>query len=298
MVDVEKTSLRFHPRRPSLRGEISLPRLWFERWLQMARLYRNWPAALADRIGLRRRNTRVIYRLRCSGGPVELLARTNGSDVRTINEIWIGEFYARFVDPLAARGRQMVIVDIGTNCGYFAVYAGRRFPGARIVCFEPEEENRTLARANLALNKVEADLHPEAVVPERAETITLNLSSDPRLHTTVAPQRAEAHGIETARYGGRAVNVPAVEINEALTPLALAGRIDLLKMDVEGLELALLEALDDVVLESVSCLSAEVGSRDTTMVVDRLEGKGFFTTHDAGLLLAVRATDRKADGDR
>lgn len=289
MVDIESTSPPPQPDRPNLRGEVSLPRLLFERSSQMRRLYRNWPMALADRVGLRRRHHRVVYRLNSSVGSVELLARTNGSDVRTINEIWLGELYAQFVDPSVASGRQIVIVDIGTNCGYFAVYAGKRFPGARIVCFEPEMENRSLARANLALNNVEAEVHPEAVVPEEMDMITLNLSDDPRLHTTIAASGAEAHGLDATRYAGRTVRVPAVEVNEALTPIVIQGQIDLLKMDVEGLELALLDALVDGILGAVSCIAAEVGDRDTTAVVARLQDHGFRVTHDAGLLLATKS---------
>lgn len=280
--------------RPSLRGEVSLLRLSVERASQMVRLYRNWPTALADRLGLRRRAGRTVYRLKSRRGRVEFLARTNGCDVRTINEIWIGELYDRFLDADALRDRQVVIVDIGANCGYFAVYAGRRFPEARIVCFEPEDENRELARSNLALNGVDAEVHAEAVVAEKADTVMLNLSDDPRLHTTVAFDLAGAHGIGAGRYAGRTVSVSAIEVNEALAPLTSTGPIDLLKIDVEGLDLDLVEALDDRTLASILCIAAEVEDRDARPAADRLRQRGFRITLDAGLLMATRTNG--ADG--
>lgn len=293
MVLNQSSAIRFQGPRPTLRGEVSLARLSFERGPQMMRLYRNWPVAIADRLGLISAKRRVLYRLKSTLGPVELMARMNGSDVRTINEVWIGQLYDRCVDSTGAGDRQTVIVDLGTNCGYFAVYAGRKYPGARIVCFEPEAENRALAHINMALNGIDAEIHSQAVVPSDAEGITLNLSDDPRLHTTVRSDFAAEHGLDQERYTGRTVNVPAIEINRALAPLAQAGYIDLLKIDVEGLELDLLEALHGATLSAVLCISAEVGNQDTARAADHLRQHGFTVSYDAGLLNASRRAERK-----
>lgn len=274
--------------RPSLRGEVSLPRLALERAAQMVSLYENWPTAIADRLGLTRRRHHVIYRVRSPEGRAELIARNNGCDVRTIGEIWIGRLYDRLVDASTMHGRRAVVVDIGANCGYFAVYAARRYPRARLVCFEPEAENRSLARANFALNAVTAELRPEAVVAGRAPSVTLNLSSDPRLHTTVSLEHAARHGIDSARYSGRSVEVPAVNVNDAIGPLASEAQIDLLKIDVEGIDLELVQSIDDGVLSAIRCIVAETEGGDTRAASDRLTGAGFSVLEDANLLFAQR----------
>lgn len=290
---VPTSDVEQHRPRAHLRGEVPLPRLAVERASQMIRLYENWPTALADRLRLLRRPHHVLYRVRAGDGTVGLIARANGCDVRTIGEIWIGGFYDRLVDQRALRNGRPLVVDIGANCGYFAVYMARRYPDARLVCFEPEPENRSLARANLALNRVPAELRSEAVVVDRAPTVTLNLSGDPRLHTTVSAQEAERHGIDAERYSGRTVVVSAVNVNDAIGTLTAEDRIDLLKVDVEGIDLELLAALDDSNLSRIDCIVAETEGRDPGEVGHRLAGAGFNVDEDAELLFAYR---RPMDG--
>lgn len=277
-------------RRPHLRGEVPLLRLAIERSFQIIRLYENWPVAIADRLGLlRRRQRHLLYRLRSDNGTVELIARANGCDVRTIGEIWIGGFYDRLIDPDLLRSRQPVVVDIGTNCGYFAAYIGNRYPHAKLVCFEPEPENRSLAEMNLALNNVRAEINTDAVTVGRVPTVTLNLSGDPRLHTTVSLQDSSRHGIDAERYSGRTVEVPARNINDALWPVVHDSRIALLKVDVEGIDLDLLEALDDHVLSRIDCIVAETEGRDDIgRVAERLRQAGFSVHEDAALIFGRR----------
>jgi FkbM family methyltransferase len=179
-------------------------------------------------------------------------------------------------------------VDIGANCGYFAVYAGLKYRASRVVCFEPEPANRTLAQANLALNGVPCDVRSEAVMPDGSTSVSFYLSDDPRLHTVVRPAEAAAHGISATRYSGRSVEVPAVNINDALTPLLETAPIDFLKVDVEGLDLELVLAIEPDLLARIRSLCAETETRDPAEVVERLRRHGYRTVVDAGLLLATR----------
>lgn len=274
--------------RPHLRGEVSLPRLALERGRQMVRLYENWPTAIGDRLGLLRRPRHVIYRVRLGGEIVELVARANGCDVRTIGEIWIGGLYDRLVDRSLPWSRQPVVVDIGANCGYFSIYMAKRYPGAQLICFEPETENRSLARANFALNRVRAQLNSEAVVVNGRSTVTLNLSHDPRLHTIVSFEQAKQHGIDSERYSGRTVSVPAVNVNEAIGRITATTHVDLLKVDVEGVDLELVGAIDEQLLSRINGIVAETEARDTNQVALKLRSAGFSVSEDAGLLFAFR----------
>lgn len=271
--------------RPHVRGEVPLAVLATERAWQMAHLYDNWPSAVADRLGLLRKDE-IRYRVRRSFGRAELVARANGCDVRTITEVWIGELYTALLPDRTERGA--LVVDIGANCGYFAVYAGLRLPGARIVCFEPEPANRDLAERNLALNGIDAVVRPTAVVHDNRTAVDLYLSNDPRLHTTIVKTEAVDHGIDAERYNDATVAVPAVNINDALRPLLENDRISLLKIDVEGLDLDLIDAIEDDVLAGIDYLVAETEDRDTTAVAIRLKTAGFSVREDMRLLAAVR----------
>jgi len=253
----------------------------------MVRLYENWPMALADRLGLRR-GGHVLYRIRKNTAPAELVARSNGCDVRTIGEIWIGSLYDRLIDVPSAQGSPPLVVDIGANCGYFAVYMASRYPGAEILCFEPEGENRALAEVNLTLNAVKAELRPEAVVVGQRGFVTLNLSDDPRLHTTVTAEDAGSHGIDTRRYSGRSTQVRAVDINDAIAPISARRPIDLLKIDVEGIDLDLVSALSPANLLNIGCIVAETEGAETGTTIAHLERNGFSVLEDAHLLFAHR----------
>jgi FkbM family methyltransferase len=275
-------------RRPHLRGEVGLVRLAGERSLQMIRLYENWPRAVLDRLGLWRSDRRAVYRLRSAAGGARLVARMNGCDVRTITEIWVGGFYDRHFASDGTTHRRPVVIDIGTNCGYFATYMATRWAPVRLICYEPEPTNRALAQINLATNAVDASLRREAVVPDYSSTVTLNLSDDPRLHTTVTRDNARRQGIDPSRYSGGTLEVPAVNINVVLASVLGQGRIDLLKIDVEGTDLDLVLAIEEEHLGSIECIVAETEGKDTMDVVSRLARAGFDCTQDAGLLFAHR----------
>ena len=275
-------------RRPHLRGEVTLPRLAAERGLQMVRLYKNWPTALADRLGFLR-SRHVLYRLRYGGATIELVARANGCDVRTISEIWIGKLYDSFVPVGNAAGPGPVVLDIGTNCGYFAVYMATRHPHSRLFCYEPEATNRALANTNLFLNGIAATVSSKAVIADTSPTVRLSLSHDPRLHTTVPFEHADKHGISSERYSGRVVTVQAININDAVAAITKDGRIDLLKVDVEGIDLALIFSLNEELLSRIDCIVVETEGQDTGAIADRMRSNGFIVFEDAGLLFAYRS---------
>src|SRR6266567_3303786 len=107
-------------RRPHIRGEVSTVRFAAERVLAIRRLYRNWPRAIAYRLGLGRHSRSVVFHLRSDFGLVPLIARANGYDVGTITEIWLVQLYDRLAEAALRRTESPTIVDIGANCGYFA----------------------------------------------------------------------------------------------------------------------------------------------------------------------------------
>lgn len=276
---------------PHLRGEVPLPMLALERARQMIELYGNWPAAVGDRLGVLRQKE-VVYRVRKDFGSALLLARTNGCDVRTITEVWVGELYTRYMTELEGTG-PFTFVDIGSNCGYFAVYAGLRWPESRIVCVEPEPDNYRIAVENLKMNVVNAEVLKFAVVPDTRTRVKLHLSANPRFHTTVTAERAGERGIENGRYSGSSIDVPAKNINDLILALARSeNRPLVVKIDVEGIELDLVGTLSEDALIAIQYLAVETEGQDTSVVVRSLKRHQFCTEEFAGLLVAWKPRQR------
>jgi FkbM family methyltransferase len=157
------------------------------------------------------------YRLRESGAIVHV--RHGTPDVAALGEV----FYERQYEPpqridaaLADLGRPLRVLDLGANVGFFALFASRRWPGARIVTVEPDPANVELLRLTRAANGLEWELVEAAA-------------------TTFAGEVPFASGRYTvSRIEEGAEPVAAVD---ALPYLAAA---DLAKIDIEGGEWALL----------------------------------------------------------
>ncbi len=134
------------------------------------------------------------------------------------------------------------VLELGANVGYYAVQGAQVMPGGRYTAVEPHPASLRLCRANLGLNGITSvTLIAAAAVADPAVDIVRLLVPREQLHApTVAfvdgdgelPQRM-AGPVETA------IEVPAVNVRTLL-----AG-VDLLKLDVEGQEYALLAAAAD-----------------------------------------------------
>lgn len=237
---------------------------------QSFRLYRNWPTAVTDKWRLR--GQLRLYRLREQAGGAALLA-TNWADTRILNELWSTDPYLAHVPhPDSVR----VVVDVGANRGYFAVQAALRYSGATVVAFEPEPRNLRLLRANVALNGANVDVRPQALVPDDRAEVLLYEAVHPGFHTTLDPDAAAGLGIDGWRFTGEHLAVPAVNAERGLAEIvASAGPIDVLKIDTEGTELALLDALSDDMLGKINYVTAEILTPPTDALRRRFEAAGF-----------------------
>jgi FkbM family methyltransferase len=137
-----------------------------------------------------------------------------------------------------------VFVDVGANIGYFTLLAGSRIhagnPG-RVIAVEPNPECCALIERNLAINWSMCDiaLHKVAVGAQQGDAWL----------ASPADRAANAH---LSRDGGEAggerkFRVP-MQTLDALVPDGLA--VDILKIDVEGHELAVFDGASRVIAQS------------------------------------------------
>jgi FkbM family methyltransferase len=149
----------------------------------------------------------------------------------------------RVWESLCARSRD--VVEVGANVGFYAV-PGARAARGRYRTFEPHPRSAQVLRSNLAENGIErAEVIEAAVVPD-------DWKASVRLTWPAGRDWATPASAGMAVEGGDGVDVKAVPVREAI-----AG-CDLLKLDVEGLECALLRACLPALSETSPLLMLEV----------------------------------------
>ncbi len=135
--------------------------------------------------------------------------------------------------------RSSAILELGANVGYFTVQGARAAPQARYLAVEPYPASASVCRANLQLNRVQSVelVTAAAVADTEPAAVELHVPSDQLAAPTVAFLGAGTELPERMRrHLARTIAVPAVDVRSLLPG------IDLLKLDVEGQEHALLAA--------------------------------------------------------
>ncbi len=138
--------------------------------------------------------------------------------------------------------RSSAILELGANVGYFVVQGARSAPGVPYTAVEPHPASVSLCRANLGLNAVTSAhlVAGAAVAGPAAATARLLIPRDQLVAPTVAFLDGDSElPAPMAGPVRAAIEVPTVDVR------TLLGGVDLLKIDVEGQEHALLAAAED-----------------------------------------------------
>lgn len=149
-----------------------------------------------------------------------------------------------------------VAVDVGANCGAMAVHLARHHPDAAIHALEPGSQARALLEENTAPFP-NVTVHPFGLGGADLST-TLYVGADIGQASVIPPDEGDHRG-------------EPVELRDAAAWAAEAGidRIDILKVDVEGLELEVLERLAPL-LPTVKVLYVEYDSRTARRAIEAL----------------------------
>ena len=176
----------------------------------------------------------LLLRRLARHGKLEIEYRTNGqrrriflrtsqlrSDLYSALELAVGDCYRLGVLP-----EPEVIIDGGGNTGLFTLAAAARWPHAKIIICEPVPDNLSVLREHLRLNHLNAEILP----------ICLG----------AAPGRASFY-CRAANEGSFSRELPFTsEIEVRVRTLSdvyggLAGTPTLIKLDIEGVEVDVLE---------------------------------------------------------
>jgi len=146
----------------------------------------------------------------------------------------IGEIFCDRLYEFQCATEAPLIVDAGANIGISALYFKHRYPGSRIICFEPDPKTFELLKVNCKGNKLSnVDLNQVALSHQGGE----------------APFYSDASGKNyvgmslNKRLQGKGYPLKKVTIQTEKLSSFIIEKIDLLKLDIEGSELLVLKDL-------------------------------------------------------
>jgi FkbM family methyltransferase len=139
------------------------------------------------------------------------------------------------------------VLDCGANVGLASLWLRRRFPSARITAFEADPALGEMLGRNLTANGASTVETIDAAVWSSAGRLAFRAEG------------ADSGSVDTiaADTPGRVIEVPSVRLRDWIA----REPIDLLKLDVEGAELEILEDCADV-LGNVAAMHLEVHDFD------------------------------------
>jgi FkbM family methyltransferase len=166
-------------------------------------------------------------------------------DLWTIKETFLDRFYERYGFPVKPGWR---VIDIGAGLGDYALYAAVTQPQAQVYAFEPFPESFALMQENLGRNEItNVRAFNNAIAAESGELI-LDL-------THGEPLQFQSHARKISRIK-ESLPVQAISLADALAMLELE-TCDLLKMDCEGAEYAILFSTPPSVLARIERIVLE-----------------------------------------
>lgn len=223
--------------------------------------FRNWPQVWASTLG-HRPLPPVVLR----SGHI-LYHDTRDDALSLIREIFWEHCYdhSDFYRP----HRSHTVVDIGANIGIFALYLESKAPGIRIHCFEPASDTRAGLVRNVTANHLDESVtvYPFAVL-NRNGNVHLNQATHSGHRSFLALENAD-------RTSGE--SVACVSLHEAIR-MSGAKHINLLKVDVEGVEIEIFEGADPSIWRHIDRVVVEfhdvvrVGSCERVAMILRANG--------------------------
>ena len=181
---------------------------------------------------------RRLYGSALAGCTVEnglFTVRTNdGVTVRTVKDFDPEALVADFVDIHLPPGA--VVMDIGANIGAVAIYlASKVGPTGLVLAYEPDASNLEISRRNLEANGNPAQIQ---LVPKGLFDREATLEFFAGGNYTSSLLKTSFVEAESNKY--QVVKVPVTTLDAETERLGLT-RLDFVKMDVEGAEVAALK---------------------------------------------------------
>lgn len=189
-------------------------------------------------------------------------------------------------EQLLAQGEKSIVLDVGANTGYYSLLAAARRNVARVVCFEPNPMVTPILRYNVQANSA---LASKVTIVEAAAGDVDGIVS---FHRNRAEHNFGLGSLRARTDDDVTVDVPMVRLDRHLPSMSIE-RVDLVKIDVEGAELAVLRGLLEfgrptLVIEVHPHILPSFGARLADVVEAlRMAGYGLHRLQEDGNLTTV-----------
>lgn len=149
---------------------------------------------------------------------------------------------------------EAVFLDIGGNCGLYALNIARRFCRSRVYCFEPVPASQAMIRVNAEHNGLDDRITLVGVaLGDRSATVRMTASYSAMDHLVVN---------ESDELSPLIVDVPMITLDGFFTKHSLE-RVDFIKCDVEGAELLVFKGAQKVLERYHPPILVEIEARHT-----------------------------------
>jgi len=156
-------------------------------------------------------------------GSIKFQARGNTSDEKTFDEVIVRNVYEKKYFRIKPKEHW---IDLGGNVGAFSVNAINK--GATTDIYEPDPFNCKMIERNLKLNNMDANIHNVAVVANDKKKMTLYVGNNMQVWRNSLYKN----------WGNQKFTVDCIHFSEAVH------KEDCVKMDIEGAEMPILEAME------------------------------------------------------
>lgn len=139
-----------------------------------------------------------------------------------------------------------VFVDIGANKGVFTVFAAKRLPNGRVLSFEPTSKNYNVLKRNVDVNKFDNVELFEIGISDKHKVIPIYGPNERYLDGT---KNEGAFSIFASEKTGQFLQDIEVDSLDSILRNNPSQKIDVIKIDVEGSEVDVLNGMIQTILK-------------------------------------------------
>lgn len=159
----------------------------------------------------------------------------NKGEFKTLKEeIFLNEIYS--IDIGKNRKEKVNILDVGAHIGLSTLYFKLQYPNSNIVCFEPNPFTFSLLKENIFTNSLKnVEIHNIAVAKNSFEKEFFIDSSGRNAFSTGSFRKDAWNGTQKSK---------SIKVKTEPLSKYIKNEIDLIKLDVEGVEREILKELE------------------------------------------------------